>query len=101
MISAIDPRLALADAHPKSGRTEEAASEFEALLIGQMLRLARESFESKDQAGATMFDIADQQLAQMLAKNGGVGLAKLIVNGLKDQPHPVGQALASPGRGPS
>jgi flagellar protein FlgJ len=71
---------------PKPKTAADAAKQFEALLIGQMLRTARESGadESLDQdsTSATMFDLADQQFAQMLANHGGFGLAKLIATGL-------------------
>jgi Rod binding domain-containing protein len=29
-----------------------------------------------------MLDLADQQFSQVLANNGGLGLAKLVVNGI-------------------
>ena len=70
-----------ADAQPKN--TEEAARQFEALLIDQMLRSARETTSEEDDSEAdTMFDVAGQQFAQMLADRGGLGLAKLITRGL-------------------
>ena len=64
---------------------EGAAKQFEALLIGQMLRSAREAApdEDTDAAGQTMVDLADQQFSQLLANSGGMGLAHMIVTGLK------------------
>jgi Rod binding domain-containing protein len=65
-----------------------AAKQFEGLLIGQMLRTAREtsssglSGEEDDSTSETMFDFADQQFAQLLANNGGLGLAKMITKGI-------------------
>ena len=72
-------------AQPKPKNAAEAAKQFEALMIAQMLRSAREtaSSEKEDSTGETMFDLAGQQFAQMLANNGGFGLAKLITAGLK------------------
>ena len=71
---------------PKPKKAADAAKQFEALLIGQMLRTARESGAEgsfdQDSTSETMFDLADQQFAQMLANQGGFGLAKLIANGL-------------------
>jgi Rod binding domain-containing protein len=62
-----------------------------------MLRSAREAASEQDDSTAeTMFDVAGQQFAQMLADRGGLGLAKLITRGLK----PVTEAknrLADPG----
>jgi Rod binding domain-containing protein len=64
-------------------KVEGAAKQFEALMIAQMLRTARENTEDQDSSVSTMLDVADQQFSQVLASNGGLGLAKLIVKGLK------------------
>jgi Rod binding domain-containing protein len=63
-------------------KVEGAAKQFEALMIAQMLRTARENTEDQDSSASTMIDLADQQFSQVLANNGGLGLAKLIVKGL-------------------
>jgi Rod binding domain-containing protein len=63
-------------------KVEGAAKQFEALMIAQMLRTARENTEDQDSSGSTMLDLADQQFSQVLANNGGLGLAKLVVNGI-------------------
>jgi flagellar protein FlgJ len=62
----------------------EAAKQFEALLIGQMLRSVREAGADDDQdnASATMYDVADQQFSQLLANSGGLGLSRMIASGL-------------------
>lgn len=81
----------------ESGRGEDpellrqAAAEFEALLVTEMLKAARASGEGwlgsgKDEAGATMVELAEQQFAQALAGAGGLGLAELIVEGLRTKP---------------
>jgi len=68
----------------KPTKIADAAQQFEALLIGQMLRSVRESAgDEQDSAGATMLDVADQQFSQLLAKNGGLGLAHMVVSGLE------------------
>ncbi len=74
-------------AQPKPTKTADAAQQFEALLIGQMLRSAHEASQDddNDQSGATMTDMADQQFAQLLSKNGGMGLAHMIVTGLNKE----------------
>ena len=66
----------------KSSKVEGAAKQFEALMIGQMLRTARETTGDQDSSTSAMLDVADQQFSQVLANNGGFGLAKLIVKGL-------------------
>jgi Rod binding domain-containing protein len=63
-------------------KVEGAAKQFEALMIAQMLRTAREDTEDGNSSSSTMLDLADQQFSQVLANNGGLGLAKLIVQGL-------------------
>jgi flagellar protein FlgJ len=72
---------------PKPTKAAGAAQQFEALLIGQMLRSVREAAQDDDddQSGATMLDMADQQFAQLLSKNGGMGLAHMIVTGLNKE----------------
>ena len=69
-------------ATPASTKVEGAAKQFEALMVAQMLRTARENTEDQDSSGSTMLDMADQQFSQLLANNGGLGLAKLVVNGI-------------------
>jgi flagellar protein FlgJ len=75
---------------PEAGKPKdaaEAAKQFEALMIGQMLRSAREdsSDEEKDSTGSTMLDMADQQFAKLLADRGGLGLGTMIAKSLKVQ----------------
>jgi flagellar protein FlgJ len=62
----------------------DAAQQFEALLIGQMLRSVREAGadEHADNSSATMYDVADQQFSKLLAQNGGLGLSRMIAAGL-------------------
>ena len=57
-------------AKPKNA--EEAAKQFEGLLIAQMLRSAREASASdeNDPTSETMFDLAGQRFAQMLTGRG-------------------------------
>ncbi|MEP7352989.1 MAG: rod-binding protein [Acidobacteriota bacterium] len=59
-----------------------AAREFEALLIGQMLRSAHQSGDQDDPTSDTMWDMAAQQFSRVLATNGGLGLARIITQGL-------------------
>lgn len=65
----------------------KASSQFEALLIGEILKSARESDGSdwlgtEDEAGSSLMDMSEQQLSQALASGGGLGLAKMIAAGL-------------------
>jgi len=70
---------------PRAGAPEkirDAAQQFEALLLGQILRAAREGGEAS--SGCAM-EYAEQQFAAVMARNGGLGLAGLIVKGLEPQ----------------
>jgi Rod binding domain-containing protein len=78
------------DASPRvsdsPARVLDAAQQFEALLIGQMLRAARESgggfTGAKDGASDCATEFAEQQFATVMARQGGLGLATLIGKGL-------------------
>lgn len=71
-------------------KIRDAAQQFEALLIGQILRSARENsggwLGSGDSSCDSLSEFADQQFATMLAQQGGVGLASLISQGLERKP---------------
>lgn len=67
----------------KPKNAAEAAQQFEALLLGQMLQNVRTAEDSEDPTSETMMDMAAQQFAQVLSKNGGLGLAKLVTAGLQ------------------
>jgi peptidoglycan hydrolase FlgJ len=75
--------LPVPTAQPSKAR--DAAKQFEALMIGQMLKSVRDAAagDDDDSTGATMLDVADQQFAQVLANNGGVGLARMVLGGLQ------------------
>lgn len=67
----------------------KAASQFEALLIGQLLKSARPEdgggwlgTDSGD-AGSTMTEMSEQVLSSTLAAKGGLGLAKLVTQGME------------------
>lgn len=80
-LSAVTP-ASMGTTSPAPTKVEGAAKQFEALMIAQMLRTARENTEDGDSSSSTMLDVADQQFSQVLANNGALGLAKLIVKGL-------------------
>jgi Rod binding domain-containing protein len=67
----------------------KAASQFEALLIGQLLKSARESEgegwlgTDENDAGSTLAEMSEQALSSALASKGGLGLAKLVTSGLQ------------------
>ncbi len=63
-------------------RVKNAAQQFEALLIGQMLKAAAASDSDSDPAGCTALQMAQEQLAAAIAARGGLGLAGLIEKSL-------------------
>jgi Rod binding domain-containing protein len=69
-------------------KIHEAASQFESLLIGQMLKATHEDGEGgwlgtgEDQTASSATGMADEYLAQSMSKRGGFGLAKSIAAGL-------------------
>jgi len=86
-------------------RVADAAGQFESLMIGQLLKSMRESGEGgwlgtgDDQAGAQAMELAEEQMAQALARSGGFGLARLVVSGLKKESNPPGDALPAAAAG--
>jgi peptidoglycan hydrolase FlgJ len=80
-----------ASARDSPEKIRKAASDFEALLIEQMLKSARESGggvtgdeDEQDETNSTVLELGEQQLAQVLAKNGGFGIAKMVIAGLNN-----------------
>jgi Rod binding domain-containing protein len=67
----------------------KAASQFEALLIGQLLQSGRgsdgEGWMGTDEndAGSTLTEMSEQALSTALASRGGLGLGTLITKGLQ------------------
>ncbi|HWF47523.1 MAG TPA: rod-binding protein [Bryobacteraceae bacterium] len=91
--TSIDVSALLSSSTPKSAQDSpaaiaQAATQFEALLMGEIMKSVREADGSgwlgtdDDEAGSTMSDLSEQQLSQALASGGGLGLAKLIAAGL-------------------
>ena len=88
------------DAGLSSGNTRDtpeaiakAATQFESLLIGQILKASRESDGSgwlgtdEDDGSSALAEMSEQQVAQTLAANGGLGLGKMIASGLAKTAH--------------
>jgi Rod binding domain-containing protein len=83
-------------AHPdrrdESAKIREAAAQFEALLLAQVLKSVNEAASEgwlgtgQDEAGGLMLEVAQEHLAQVMASQGGLGLAKLVVEGLSRKP---------------
>jgi flagellar protein FlgJ len=88
MISPITPVLP-ASPQPKDdpAKVQNAARQFEALLLGQMMKSMRDSEggwldTDQDDASSSAMEYAQDMFAQSLAARGGLGLANLVVAGL-------------------
>lgn len=69
---------------------EEAAKQFEALMIGELLKAARGDQNGwlgtgDDTGDATVSGLAEEQFAQALAQSGGLGLSAQIVSSLSSR----------------
>jgi peptidoglycan hydrolase FlgJ len=70
-----------------TAKLKDAAGKFEAMLIAQMLKSARKTDSGgwsgeADQSTSSMMDMAEQQLADMLGAQGGLGIAQMVVTQL-------------------
>jgi Rod binding domain-containing protein len=68
------------------------AKQFEALMIGQMLKSAREASgggwlgnegDQDDQSGSLVMEMAEQGFSQAMAARGGLGIAKMVTANLE------------------
>jgi peptidoglycan hydrolase FlgJ len=69
-----------------SAKVRDAAQQFEALLLGQILKSVRQSgggwLGESDASADCATEFAEEHFAAMLARQGGLGLAALIARGL-------------------
>jgi len=82
------PSMRLSSRQPDTpAKIHDAAQQFEALLIGQILQSVSENGgwmgSGEDSASSCATGFAQEQLAAMMARNGGFGLAGLISKGLE------------------
>ena len=68
-------------------KIKDAARQFEALLIGQMMKSMRDSEggwmgTDEDDASSSAMEYAQEMFAQSLAAGGGLGLANMVAKGL-------------------
>src|ERR1700730_3183645 len=93
VLSAPVPLMSLSAGSAKKdtpAKIQQAARDFEALLLSQMLKSAREACGGgltgdggdDDEANSTMIELGEQQFAQALASGGGLGIANIVETGL-------------------
>ncbi len=82
-------------ARPKDdpAKVKTAATQFEALLIGQMLKSMQDSEggwlgTGSDESASSAMEYGQEIFAQALAANGGLGLASLVAKGLQKPAEP-------------
>ncbi len=78
---------------PRPKDLREAASQFEALLLGQMLKSVRDSAgdfpgSRSDEASASLLEMADGCFARLIASHGGLGLGNLVIDQLEPTEKP-------------
>ena len=75
---------------------EEVAAQFESLFLQQMLKTMRDATVKSDLMNSDSTDtyqsMADQQLALQLSEQGGIGLARMMVEQMQTK------GMVSPGR---
>lgn len=86
MIGPVEAGMSMQAEVAKPKDTVEAAKQFESLLIAQLLRSARGSEgwlgTGEDSTAASAMEMAEEQFASAMAAQGGIGLAKMIAEGL-------------------
>jgi flagellar protein FlgJ len=79
MLSPISGSAAVTPEAAKSAKIRDAAEQFEALFVAQMLRSAREaSATGQDQSGQVLMEVAEEQIALAVSKQGGLGMVTAI-----------------------
>lgn len=68
-------------------KIEQAAKQFESLLISQLMKSMHEDgskgwLGEEDESSACASEMAEEQFAQALANGGGLGLSRMIIHGL-------------------
>jgi len=68
-------------------KIEQAAKQFESLLIAQLMKSMHEAgskgwLGEEDESSECASEMAEEQFAQALANGGGLGLSRMIIQGL-------------------
>ena len=100
-VLAADPASSL---RPPAKRLDDAAKQFESLMIAQMMKSARDTSgggwlsDGEETGEDTSISMAEQQFAQTMANNGGLGLAKMIVHTMSNTPKAESPAVGVIGK---
>jgi flagellar protein FlgJ len=87
-LSSVTPASAAAVPKDDPAKVKDAAKQFEALLIGQMLKSMRDSEggwlgTGADESSSSAMEFAQESFAQALASRGGLGLAAIVAKGFE------------------
>ena len=91
MVSGIGSASSPGDAQAPGNRSKihQTATDFEGLMIGEMMKAARASSdggwlgEDADDASSSAMDMAEEFFARGMAKAGGLGIAHMVERSLK------------------
>ena len=74
---------------PDGKKIADAARQFEALMIGQILKAAHGSGSEgwlgagdDDESSSTAIQVAEEYLGQAIANSGGLGIARMVIQGV-------------------
>ena len=86
-IPALSPGLDAPSKKDSPEKIEQAAKQFESLLIAQLMKSMHEVggkgwLGEQDESSECASEMAEEQFAQALTNGGGLGLARMIVQGL-------------------
>jgi flagellar protein FlgJ len=88
-VTAADAAISGVNPKPKDdpAKVKEAAKQFEALLIGQMMKSMSDAEggwlgTGEDDSAASAMEYAQESFAQAMAASGGLGISTLVANGL-------------------
>lgn len=106
-IPALSPDLDAPSKRDTPEKIEQAAKQFEALLIAQMMKSMHEAgskgwLGEEDESSECATEMAQEQFAQAIANGGGLGLSRMIVQGLskssdaEQASQPVGEVKVAP-----
>jgi flagellar protein FlgJ len=87
-LSSVVPAAVAAIPKDDPAKIKESAKQFEALLIGQLLKSMRDSEggwlgTGADESSSSAMEYAQESFAQALAARGGLGLAAMVEKGFE------------------
>jgi flagellar protein FlgJ len=87
-VSSVSPDAVTSAPKDDPAKIKESAKQFEALLIGQMLKSMRDSEggwlgTGGDESSSSAMEYAQESFAQALASRGGLGLADIVAKGFE------------------